>query len=813
MKTKTDRSTRRRELLDTPAEEGFFPTLWLMASYLLLSLVFFLPALMPGSMIYGSDHLAESYFSELFADGRFAAGELPKWNPYLFGGFPFYANAMDIYYPLTVLLRLVGVPTHHYPLFIFIVQIFLAGVGTYLLLRELGARPFAAYLSGLMYMFAGYSVSFILGGHDGRMIVATLAPLFLFAIHRALRTCRLRWFVLGGVVIGAANLSNQIQSTYYMLLGGLLWTVFLLWQQGHFRSLSAVGRRIGGALLALVIGFGMVAVNFLPFASYIAHSPRGGEGGRGYEYATSWAMPPAEITGVAVPEHHGLLEAYWGTNPFKLHTEYAGALAILGVALGVYLLWRNRHARFFGVLALVTLSIAFGGHTPIYRLYYELLPGTDKFRAPSISFYLFALSLVVIAGLALDRLAELRAERASRSKKNQDEAMATLRIASRIGVGLLALTGLWLLVAAVGSPTPPANVATPAAQRALRAALNHDAYIKGVLRFGFFLAVCATGVWLWVRGSLSTRIAAILLAVVTVADLWIIDKKFLQVIPEPNVSLAADDVAKFLAQQPKPFRTFVLFDLPQDNYLMKFGIELVGGHHPNALQSYNEFLGAGEKTYTDFHNMGNPNFLALANAKYLVTQQPLEAPFLKPVFTGRTRAGGVATVYENNAVLPRAFLVPTATRVADRDAALARMNAPDFDPSREVVLYVEPPLPASPATDSIAAGVGRAEIVKHEPAEVEVRVVTDEPAYLVLTDNYYDGWTATIDGEPTDILRANHTFRAVPVPAGNHTIVFRFEPRSLTIGFAISAIVWTAVALYGAGLAFQGWRRRRGATA
>lgn len=806
MKTKADRSTRCRELLETPTEEGFFPTLWLMASYFLLSLVFFLPALMPGSMIYGSDHLAESYFSELFADGRFAAGELPKWNPFLFGGFPFYANAMDTYYPLTVLLRLVGVPTHQYPIFIFLTQIFLAGVGTYLLLRELGARPFAAYLSGLMYMFAGYSVSFILGGHDGRMIVATLTPLFLFGIHRALSTGRLRWFVLGGVVIGAANLSNQIQSTYYMLLGGFLWTLYLLWQQGHFKSLRAVGLRAGGALLALVIGFGMVAVNFLPFADYIAHSPRGGDGGRGYEYATSWAMPPAEITGVAVPEHHGLLDAYWGTNPFKLHTEYAGALAILGVVLGVYLLWRNRHARFFGLLALVTLTIAFGGHTPIYRLYYELLPGTDKFRAPSISFFLFVLSLVVIAGLALDRLAELRAERASRSKKSKDDATTTLQVAGKIGVGLLALIGLWALLALVGSPAP-GNVATPEAQRAMRAALNQEAYLQGVLRFGFFLAVCATGVWLWVRGSFSTRTAGILLALVTVADLWIIDKKFLQVIPEPKVSLAADDVATFLSQQPKPFRTFVLFDQPQDNYLMRFGVELVGGHHPNALQSYNEFLGAGANSYTDFHNMGNPNFLALANAKYLVTQQQLEAPFLKPVFQGRSRSGGMATVYENLSVLPRAFLVPTAMRVADRDAALARMNAPDFDPSREVVLYVEPPLPTSPDAEPIA---GRAEIIRHEPAEVEINVATAEPAYLVLTDNYYDGWTATIDGQPTEVLRANHTFRAVAVPAGEHTLVFRFEPRSLTIGFAISAAVWIAVALYGAGLAFQAWRRRGG---
>lgn len=802
MKTKASRAMKNEKPLDVPAEEGFFPTLWLMASYLLLSIVFFLPALIPGQMLYGSDHLAESYFSELFADSRFAAGALPKWNPFLFGGFPFYANAMDTYYPVTMLLRAIGVPTYQYPLFIFITQLFVGGAGTYLLLRELGARRFPAYLSGLMYMFAGYSVSFILGGHDGRMIVATLAPLFFFAIHRALATARLRWFVLGGVVIGLANLSNQIQSTYYMLLGGFLWMVYLLWKQGHLRAPRALAVRAGGAILALVIGFGMVAVNFLPFASYIAHSPRGGEGGRGYEYATSWSMPPAEITGVAVPEHHGLLEAYSGANPFKLHTEYAGALAILGVVLGAYLVWRNRDARFFGVLALVTLSISFGGHTPIYRLYYAILPGTDKFRAPSISFYLFALSLVVIAGLALDRLAELRAERESRSRKSKGEATSTLETVKKIGLGLLAVIGLWAIIALVTSPS--------SGGAAMRTVENHQAYVLGVLRFGVFLAASAAALWFWVRGSISTRTAGVLLAVVTVADLWIIDKKFMQVIPEPRISLAADDITHFLREQPKPFRAFVLFDLQQDNYLAQHGVELVGGHHPNALQSFNEFLGAGENTYTDFHNMGNPNFLALANAKYLVTQQQMEVPFLRPVYQGRSRSGGMAFVYENLAALPRAFVVPSATRAADRDAALERMNAPDFDPAREVVLYVDPPLPASATPEAFEA---KAEIIRHEPDEVEIRVEAAESGYLVLTDNYYEDWNASIDGEPVEVLRANHTFRAVPVPAGSHTVVFRFEPRSVTIGFAISLTLWILLALYGAGLGVQAWRRRKEAAA
>src|SRR5690606_12722172 len=137
--------------------------------------------------------------------------------------------------------------------------------------------------------------------------------------------------------------------------------------------------------------------------------------------------------------------------------------------------------------------------------------------------------------------------------------------------------------------------------------------------------------------------------------------------------------------------------------------------------------------------------------------------------------------------------------------ALERMRAPEFDPRREVLLYDEPPTSGADA-DSFA---GEATVLRHEPTEVEIAVRASDPGYLVLTDNYYDGWTATIDGAPTQVFRANHTFRAVAVPAGEHRIVFRFEPRPLRAGAMISLGAWLLVAAYGAGLAVVRWRRRR----
>lgn len=759
----------KRRSGDDSGGDTFFPPLLLIGSYVLLVVVFFMPALMPGMQLFGSDYLAISYIFEVFVTEQFQAGELPTWMPYVYGGVPFFANPMDIYYPLSLVLRGLGVPTYKHLVIIYMVQYVLAGWGTYALLRELGARRSVAWLTGLSFMFSGYIVSYMYGGHDGRTIVATLAPFFLFALHRAVRTSGIGWFALGGFVLGSAMLSFQIQSAYYLILAGGLWGVFLL-----FRFRDRLVKKLLGAAFMLTAAFALNAVNFLPFYGYVDASPRGGPG-RGYEYATSWSMPPAEITGLAVPEQAGMLENYRGPNPLKYHTEYSGALVMLLAVAGLYVLRRSRVAWFFGALGLFVLTISFGGYTPIYRLYYAVLPGTTRFRAPSLSFYLFILALVVIAGLALERLRSLQEEKSSAGRKEERSAAGTeLRTASLILVGAAGVSLLWAVIAS-----------TQGAQR--------PTYPEGAGRFALFAVVTLGALWAWLRGGVPTRLAGPLLALVVVADLWVIDKRFFQEIPGPDQIFPRDEIVDFLSAQEGPFRTFVLPDLPQDDYLTLFDLEIVAGEHGNQLQTYNEFLGTSGASYTDLSNMNNPVFLALVNARYVLTQQTIESPIFQPVFQGRTRNGRSAFVYRNTSALPRAFVVADAEQVPEPDGAITAMQEPGFDPLRAALVY-----------DAVAGGSDAstlqadARVTVHEPARVEVEVQSNQPALLVLTDNYYPDWVARVDGAPAPIVRAYHTFRAVAIPAGSHTVTFTFEPASLRVGLFISllaAAVLAAVAV------------------
>jgi hypothetical protein len=159
--------------------------------------------------------------------------------------------------------------------------------------------------------------------------------------------------------------------------------------------------------------------------------------------------------------------------------------------------------------------------------------------------------------------------------------------------------------------------------------------------------------------------------------------------------------------------------------------------------------------------------------------------------TGRYRLvhSGDVKIYENLDPLPRAFLVPQATWVESNDAALARMQAPDFDPASEVVLSGSGEGP----TGAVGQRSGDASVVRYEPEQVVVRVETDRPGWLVLTDAFYPGWEATVDGVRADIARADILFRALAVEGGAHEVVFSFRPQSVRAGLAISvaaAVLW-----------------------
>jgi hypothetical protein len=151
--------------------------------------------------------------------------------------------------------------------------------------------------------------------------------------------------------------------------------------------------------------------------------------------------------------------------------------------------------------------------------------------------------------------------------------------------------------------------------------------------------------------------------------------------------------------------------------------------------------------------------------------------------TYRLVHSGDVKIYQNQAVLPRAFVVPRARVLKDDQAALNLLQDPDFDLAQELVL-------AEGKSLASQTGNSKVDLITYEPERVQLEVSVDAPAYLFLTDTFYPGWKAEVNGQAAPILRADLYFRAVALDAGQHRIVFRYRPISVYLGLGLSLLSW-----------------------
>src|SRR5204862_6476390 len=239
-------------------------------------------------------------------------------------------------------------------------------------------------------------------GHDGKLFASTMLPLILLALVLALRDRRWHGYPLLAAATGL-TLLGHFQLAYYSLIAAGLFALYLTLEQAGESGAGERVLRLGFALVAVLVGFGIAAIQIMPFFEYIPFSPRA-QGYQGFEGSSSYAIPWDHVLEFFLKNFVGARETYWGSNPIKLHSEYLGLPVVALAGLGALSRERRRLALWVGGIGLLFLLVSLGAGTPFFKAWWTLMPLVKKTRAPGMAFFIVAFVTAVFAAFGAERL-------------------------------------------------------------------------------------------------------------------------------------------------------------------------------------------------------------------------------------------------------------------------------------------------------------------------------------------------------------------------------------------------------------------------
>ena len=772
---------------------------WATLAYMLLTLTLGYPALTGGFLVTPiSDQYIGGFPVRDFAAQSLKAGlGIPLWNPYIFGGMPYVAamGVGDIYYP-TALLRML-LPVDIAMTLGLMIHVVLAGVFMYVFCRSIGLSFRASLVGGAAYMMSGPIAAYVSPGHDGKLFVSALLPLMLFLLLRGMRHGDL--WAWGGLALatGLAVLSPHPQLLQYSLLTLGAFGLYLAlgeWNDARLHRRLAF-QRLGMALAMVGIGFLIGAIQYYPFIQYIPWSPRAG--GTAVEFATSYSWPPEELINTYLPEFSGILDNYWGRNPVHFHSEYFGAgvlfLATAAIgATGKAVALSRSFKRFFAGVLVVSLLWALGGFTPFYQLVLVLVPGTRYFRAPSTMMFVTMFATALFAAIGAERvLAGWFSRR-----------FAVVWSVSAGVVTLLALSG--------GLTNLGTVIASSVGRPAEAVTANSGAVALGGVRSLFFVLITLAAAWGINRGSLRGRVAGLALLAAIAADLWSVERRYWGFSPRASELYRSDATIDFLKARRDSARVLTFFGgdpMLSGDGLMVHGIRQATGYHSNEIGRFVKLGGREEGWQIGNRTLGwrqlylNPSIRSLLNVRYVMT--PIAQDSVLRIIFGagthlvagpaRNAAGTMVYLYQLPGDNPPAW-VATGTLKAPDDAALATLQDPRFnaitqrsvaivDTSSATGASVDPA--AIPAPSAITAQIQRP---THSRIVVDLSAPAQAGNMLIVSENYYPGWTALVDGKAASTERADYTLIGVPLAAGARKIELEFTSSASATGKLVTLV-------------------------
>lgn len=816
-------------------------TKWLPAAaalllFLAVSIFYFAPQFR-GEVLPQHDVLQYRGMNSDIEQTRTQTGEDPQWTGGMFGGMPAYL--INVAYPAQLVKQSVGkvskimdIPAS---------LLFFSMVSMWLMLVMFGVNPWVGIVPALAYGLSTYFLLSIGAGHITKMWAVAYAPLMMGG---AWMTLRGNMWAGGAVTALAASLeigANHPQITYYFLLAmGAFWL-----SEGivalRERHLASFARRTAVLAAAGILAAGS---NFSPLWYTLQHSKettRGGSeladgsgqgtSGLDLEYATAWSYGRAESFNLLVPDFMGRdsatafssdgevaavlndyglrgaagqLPAYWGQQPYTGGPTYLGAAALMLAALGLVLA-RGRNKWWLVAVSVAALLLSWGHNfMELTRLAFEYLPGYDKFRTVTMILVIVQWAVPLLGALALMRL--------WRDEVPRRQLMRALGWAAGITGGLcliLALAGGSLFDFGRADSSAfmteqfhhifeangmqeyidrGADVEWGEAAGAAMATERARMMSADAWRSFLFVVLAAGCVALYAFGRIKRGAMVALLGVVVVADLLPVDRRFLSdenFVParrQQIVPSAADK--EIMADKGEPgYRVFNLTVSPFNDATTSYFHRSVGGYHGAKLARYQDLIDR-------YLSNGDEQVLDMLNTRYLL----VPGDDGSPQAVQRTSAFGAAwfvdsllradSPREEIELLGQVNLRTTAVTGAD-DAETGRTMSPE------------------------GCAAARITLTEYRPNYLKYTASTPEEAVAVFSEIYYDkGWRAFIDGEEAPYFRADYLLWAMRLPAGEHTVEWRFRAPGWVAAETVTGIC-SGIILAGALAALVAALRRR----
>ncbi len=705
-----------------------------------------------------TDAITDGIYLYEFIRNEILRGNFPFWNPYIFYGMPTIGTLQFGLYPFFIFLIIL--PAKFFLNYWVVFHFIISYIGMFLLVNRILNDKKIALFSAISYSLSGIFFGYIYSGHLGKLAIYSLLPFYFIYLREIFINPNLKNALILALFTSLISLNAHVQMLYYLILFTLIYSIyelFFIFKENNKKAFKIIFLGLFVIIISTIIFFGQ----FLPIYDYTINYSQRGLKEDDYQFAITWSLGWQDYISTFIGGFSGFsIESpyahYWGPNPFKINSEYFGIVIFLILTLSVLNKLENRLRNILIFNFIIFSIISLGGSTFIYKFIWSILPFYQKFRAPSMAFYICIFSAILISAITLKNI-----------KENPKAYLKFLFFVPIILFIFWLFSSDSLINSIFNNPIEQSQIVSAEFDK---------------IRFSIFLAflfslLASIIIYSYIKNWLSFNFLIISLAFLSAFDLYLISKNFIQYVEDDRNIFEDDGVVKFLKENKGYYVVFPFYYRTDENYFSLKKIETIGGHH--GIQPYRLFslIGAEGRLMlnpaTTTELLKNPKLSDILSIKYVITQKlPKETnnPIISLFYNyvkdyKKVYDDGFYEIYENPNYYPKFYLV-SSYKISNNPIIDVR----NFE--NKLVFENEPDEKIN-HNEEIRANV---EILKFSENYVKLKVVLENPSYLVFSENYHHQWKAYVNGKEKKVYRVNWTQMAIALNKGDYIVEFVYKP-------------------------------------